>query len=367
MLMLLYVIWGIYFLFLGVLIFGWWIKSNPAISNEQKSISVIVPFRNEAKNLEKLVNSLQELYYEKFEVVFVNDHSEDDSVEILKRTAVLTSLKWNLIELNDRGGKKAAIEAGVKFSNAELIVTTDADCWMGENWLNRINEAFDKNTNMVSGPVVFQGEKSLFDAWQQLEFSTLIGTGGAMIHLKAPMICNGANLAYRKLAFEKVNGFAGINETPSGDDELLMSKFKKAFSSNIKFLDHKDAVVVTRPAGNWHQFKHQRKRWSSKWKINKRPGTILVALLIMIFHLTFIITIVQALTMALPLKTLTVLLAIKFLLEYAFAKSVAVKLGNSVEMKVFLLSQVLYSFYAIFFGFLANFGKYVWKGRTYKI
>lgn len=367
MLMFIYSIWGIYFLFLAMMIYGWWSAPKTIINEVQHTITVVVPFRNEAKNLERLVNSLQKLSYEKFDVVFVNDHSEDDSKKIIERTTGRSTFKWIMIDLDDKEGKKAAITAGVKLSTAEIIVTTDADCWMDTRWLDHINAAFDKNTNMVAGPVVFKGKRSLFNDWQQLEFSTLIGTGGALIRMNAPMICNGANLSYRKLAFEKVNGFQGVLGTPSGDDELLMNKFKKAFSSNIKFLDHKDAVVVTRPAGNWHQFKHQRKRWSSKWKINKRPGTILVALLIMIFHLTFIITIVQALTIALPLKTLTVLLVIKFLLEYAFAKSVAVKLGNNVEMKVFLLSQALYSFYAVFFGFLANFGNYDWKGRTYKI
>jgi len=180
-------------------------------------------------------------------------------------------------------------------------------------------------------------------------------------------MCNGANLAYRKLAFEQVNGFEGIRQTPSGDAELLMSKFKKAFSSSIKFLNYKEAVVATGPAEDWGQFKQQRKRWSSKWKINKRPGTILVALLIMIFHLTFIFTVVEVFKSEIPINTLIVLLGIKFLLEFIFAKSVAVRLGNRFGMTAFLLCQIIYSFYAIIFCLLANFGKYDWKGRTYKI
>jgi len=161
------------------MIFGWWSNSKPTLNAEQNSIGVIVPFRNEANNLEKLVSSLQVQTYQKFEVIFVNDHSEDDSIEIIKRLAAQTDLEWHLINLEEKEGKKAAIEAGIEFSNVELIVTTDADCWMGPDWLTHINEAFDKNTNMVAGPVTLAGEKSLFDAWQQLEFSTLIGTGGA--------------------------------------------------------------------------------------------------------------------------------------------------------------------------------------------
>ena len=240
-----------------------------------------------------------------------------------------------MIKIKATEGKKAAIEAGINFSNVELIVTTDADCWMGPDWLTHINEAFNNDTNMVAGPVILAGEKSLFNAWQQLEFSTLIGTGGAMINLNNPMMCNGANLAYRRLAFEKVNGFEGIRQTPSGDDELLMSKFQKVFPSSIKFLNHKEAMVATGPAQDWSQFKQQRKRWSSKWKINKRLGTILVALLIMIFHLTFIFTVVQVFKSEVPISALIVLLGIKFSLEFVFAKSVAIRLGNRFGLTVF--------------------------------
>jgi cellulose synthase/poly-beta-1,6-N-acetylglucosamine synthase-like glycosyltransferase len=367
MFMFLYVIWGAYFLFLGVIIYGWWSNSKPTSNKEQQSIAVIVPFRNEENNLEKLVSSIKRLTYKKFEIIFINDHSEDHSRDLIISLVSQTDLKWHLIDLADKEGKKAAIETGINFSNADLIVTTDADCWMESNWLTHINDAFDENTNMVAGPVILQGEKSLFHIWQQLEFSTLIGTGGAMINLNSPMMCNGANLAYRKLAFEKVNGFEGINQTPSGDDELLMFKFKKLFSSGIKFLDLKEAVISTYPAKNWSEFKHQRKRWSSKWKINKRPETISVALLIMFFHLTFIFTIVQTLIGDVPLKILIALLGIKFLLEVVFAKSVEVKLGSRFGLGVFLLSQAFYSFYAVIFGVLANFGKYDWKGRTFKI
>lgn len=349
------------------MIFGWWSKSKRTLNSEQHSIGVIVPFRNEAKNLEKFVNSLEAQAYRKFEVIFVNDHSEDDSSDIIKRLVAQTELNWHLINLKATEGKKSAIEAGINFSNVELIVTTDADCWMGPNWLTHINEAFEKETKMVAGPVTLRGDNSLFNAWQQLEFSTLIGTGGAMINLNNPMMCNGANLAYRKSAFEQVNGFEGIRQTPSGDDELLMYKFKKAFSSSIKFLNNKETVVTTGPTKDWNQFKQQRKRWSSKWKIKKRPGTILVALLIMIFHLTFIFTVVQVFLSEVPKSTLFGLLGIKFLLEFVFAKSVTIRLGNRFGLTAFFLSQIIYSFYAVIFGLLANFGKYDWKGRTYKI
>ena len=367
MFIFIYAIWGMYFLFLVLMIYGWFSKQKPIINTEKYSVAVIVPFRNEEENLARLIKMLSAQVYTNFEVIFVNDHSDDDSIEIIKECAGGTALKWHLIAFTETEGKKGAIEAGIEYCKSEIIVTTDADCWMGPGWLAQINSAFDKRTNMVAGPVVIDGDDSLFNYWQQLEFSTLIGTGGAMMNLNFPMMCNGANLAYRRLAFEKVNGFEGIRQTPSGDDELLMSKFKGAFLTSIKFINNKEAVVFTHSAMNWKQFKHQRKRWSSKWKMNKRPETILVALLIMIFHLTFIFTVIQAVRNKIPIDTLIVLLGIKFFLEFVFTKSVAMKLGNTIGLTAFLVSKAFYSFYAILFGLTSNFGKYDWKGRTYKI
>jgi len=367
MLLPLYIIWAAYFAFLLTMIIGWLKASQAILNHEQHSINVIVPFRNEAKNLEKLIISLQNQAYKDFEVTFINDHSVDNSKEIIVEMLEKLNLNWQLIDLTNREGKKAAIETGVKNAAAAIIITTDADCWMGPNWLNHINKAFEKRIQMVVGPVRLTGEKTFLNLWQELEFSTLIGTGGAMINLNAPLMCNGANLAYRKTAFEKVKGFEGIDQSPSGDDELLMSKFNKEFPKGIRFVKHKEAVVATNPSKSWAEFMHQRKRWASKWKLNRRPTTMIVVMLVLFFHLAFVVTLGLAVVGIFPLPILIFLISIKFVFELAFVKLVGSKLGNRFDLISFTLSQVFYSFYTILFGLLANFGNYKWKGRSYKI
>ena len=364
--MLIYVIWGIYIIFLAVLIFGWLKKNRLPLNTNEYSINVVVPFRNEAKNLEQLIKSLRNQTYDKFIVTFIDDHSEDESVQMIKDNLLENGLNWKLIQLTDREGKKAAIDTGIKSSDADIVVTTDADCWMGKSWLTLINAAFDEETKMVVGRVSFMGNESVFNAWQQLEFSTLIGTGGAMINLNVPIMCNGANLAYRKATFEKVNGFVGIEQSPSGDDELLMSKFSKAFPKSIMFLGEEEAVVYTRPSKTWRQFMQQRKRWASKWSMNKRPANVSMALLVFLFHLSFLSMVVMAGLGEIPPQLLALLLGIKLLLEYIFVRLINQKSSKRFSFISFLLSQVFYSFYTVFFGLLANFGKYEWKGRTYK-
>ncbi len=362
------IIWGMYFLFLVIVIFGWVKKTPKNQGGLDQELLVVVPFRNEAGNLERIAQSLEKQRYKEFSVVFVNDHSSDDSVAVLKSYLQNSSLAWRLIELEKPEGKKAAITAGIGQAGAELIVTTDADCWMGPEWLTSISAAFnDGSVAMVAGAVAFQNEPSLFKAWQSLEFSTLIGTGGALMKLGKPIMCNGANLAYRREAFEQVNGFEGISQTPSGDDELLMHKVAIKFPRSVTFLQEKEAVVSTCSAKTWNEFIQQRKRWASKWKIGKRPITAALALLVLLFHVGFGMSLVSALVGSFPWSLLGALLATRFLLELMLTSNIATRLNTGFKILPLLLSQFFYPFYAIFFGLLANFGSYEWKGRSYKV
>jgi cellulose synthase/poly-beta-1,6-N-acetylglucosamine synthase-like glycosyltransferase len=106
-----------------------------------------------------------------------------------------------------------------------LIVTTDADCIASPAWLRTIvafYETFDPV--LIAAPVTFFSKGTFFDIFQSLDFMALQGITGATIHKKFHAMCNGANLAYTKKAFDEVGGFTGIDNIASGDDMLLMHK-----------------------------------------------------------------------------------------------------------------------------------------------
>ncbi len=77
-------------------------------------------------------------------------------------------------------------------------------------------------------------------------------------------MCNGANLAYEKQAFEEVGGFTGIDMIASGDDMLLMYKIYHAYPGSVHYLKSPDAIVRTLPVDTVKGFMNQRIRWSSK-------------------------------------------------------------------------------------------------------
>ena len=367
MLLFVLLLWALYLSFLIVLIVGWGRGNRKGRGLKQHSITVLVPFRNEENQLAKIVIALQNQIYSNFSVMFINDHSTDKSVDVLRKSIKEVDEQFSLLEMKEGYGKKNAILLGVQYANSEIIVTTDADCQMGQTWLERINQEFEDNVKLVAGPVKFLTDGSFFQEWQAQEFSSLIGTSGALAQFNYPVMCNGANLAYRRETFEEVKGFEGIMSTPSGDDELLMNKIRQHYPNGIRFVQDTDALVTTDPARDWGEFMNQRRRWASKWKVSKRPLTISLSFFVFLFHLGFVASIWLTIVQLLPVWFLGTLLGAKLILEWNFLKRVLSRMNEKPKWKPFLVSQIFYSFYAILFGLLANFGKYQWKGRSYKI
>jgi len=354
-----------YLVFLLVLIVVWntWkIDSQPY---QEISISVVVPFRNEESNLPKLVESLSKQGHRSFEVVFVNDHSEDQGLNLLHELLEEVTFNYQVHTLIDTFGKKEAIKAGIKTANNDLIITTDADCSADNHWLEEISSHFqDEAIQMVVGPVILTGN-SFWQKMQSLEFTSLIGTGGVFLRMGRPLMANGANLAYRKTTFKKVGGFDGIDATPSGDDELLMHKVKRAFPDGIKFQKSIGSVVSTEASEDWRSFRQQRMRWASKWRVGFRPATILSALLIFIVQLIQLWMFYDLFTQSDNLQLTTSLLLFKLLIELIFLWSIGRTFGQRMNGIAFVVNYLLYPLYAIYFGIAANFGKFKWKGRAY--
>lgn len=333
----------------------------------ETSIAVIVPFRNEAKALPRLINSFKVQSHAAFEVVFINDHSEDNSVSVLEELLKDSPFPFQIHSLANGFGKKAAIKKGIELATHGLILTTDADCYAGPNWLKAMSSPFhNAKLQMLVGPVAIAGD-SFWQKMQSIEFSSLIGTGGAFLRMKTPIMANGANLAYRKSTFDAVNGFIDIDGTPSGDDELLMNKVNKAFPNSISFQKSRAAVVQSSAMVGWTSFKQQRLRWASKWKVGFRWSTMISALAIFLVQLIQLGLIVQLFFERDNLELIVSLLFFKLLIEFIFLWSVRRSFGQRMHGFAFLLNYLLYPFYAIYFGVAANFGKFEWKGRGYKV
>ncbi|MFT3826010.1 MAG: glycosyltransferase [Chitinophagaceae bacterium] len=348
---------------------------EPPVKELQTFISVIVPMRNEAANVQQLLHSLYQQQYPKhlYEVIIVNDHSTDDTWSLLQQVSY-PDFNYQSINLADHADstaitahKKKSIETAIGLAKGVLIITTDADCRFHENWLYTIASFYEtKQAKFIAAPVKITTNRSVLSVFQSLDFITLQGITAASVYKRFHSMCNGANLAYERSAFYEVNGFAGIDNIPTGDDMLLMHKIFKRYPEQVFYLKNTAAIVTTTPALTWKEFFHQRIRWASKADRFDDKRIFWVLLLVYIVNVCFLVTAIAGCWKDIWLFFGLLLLVAKVLIEFLFVQSVARFFGQSGLMKYFPLLQPLHILYTIIAGWFGKFGKYEWKGRQIK-
>lgn len=347
--------------------------NDPGDSSAQISITVIIPARNEEQNIGACLSSLWQQDYPPglLEIIVVNDFSTDRTVEIVKQ---FRQGNIKLIHLGEYVGKndinsykKKAIEIAISQSKGDLIVTTDADCIAGNQWLKSI-ASFQKKTNAVfiAAPVKMPADKSLLSIFQSLDFLTLQGITGAAVQQKKHSMCNGANLAYLKSAYHAVNGFNGIDEIASGDDMLLMHKIAQKFPDQYFFLKSSKAIVSTKPEKTWSGFLQQRIRWASKADKYDDKRIFYVLLLVYLLNLCIGVFLVAGCWNYKYWIQFLLLITGKIAFEYPFVKKVAGFFDQQKLVKWLSLLQPMHIFYTIIAGLLGKVSSYEWKGRKVK-
>ena len=334
-------------------------------------VSIIIPFRNEKENILENLKSIESQLYpeEKFEVIYVNDSSEDNSFELLR-----TNIKKNNIrvlsvpnEYSINAHKKRAVRYGIENAKGLIIVTTDADCIHDEEWLKSLLQSFDSVTGFVSGPVEFETDNGLFSEFQKLEFAGLVLCGAGLIGAGHPTICNAANIAYRKKVFDEVGGFKDQMNLSSGDDELLMQKISKDSDFKVKFCIDKKAIVKTAANKTIGDFYQQRKRWASKGLFYSDKSLVLKLIFIYAFYVGLMAQLVIGFFYH-PMFLLSFLVSIslKFIFEYRILYEGQSILFKDLQLKYLVPAEIFQIPYIIFTGLVGAFGNYLWKSRKVK-
>jgi cellulose synthase/poly-beta-1,6-N-acetylglucosamine synthase-like glycosyltransferase len=331
-------------------------------------ITVIIPVRNEVENIGHLLADLSRQTYKNFEVIVADDSSTDNTLALVQAYASSASFVLHPLSLTDErtaSPKKRAITQSIARAKGELIITTDGDCRVGPNWLLAFAAYYQEtNAKMITGPVTFTTERSVFDSLQTVEFSSLIGSGACTLALGRPTMCNGANLCYVKEVFREVDGFAGVDHLASGDDEFLMHKVAARYPGEVRFLKSTDAIVQTQPHQSWRAFYNQRKRWASKWRAYKSWLPSLLAVFVFLSNGAPVLVLVAWLTGLVTVNTVLVVMAMKALTEFLFLRQVLVFLQKKSSVNFIPLTQLLYPVYVVFFGLAAQGKGYQWKGRN---
>lgn len=354
-----------------LLLYYFWQKPEhpaQAYRGAVKRLSVVVVVRNEEENIEALLCDLDRQSYDKehFEVIIVDDHSTDGSCSIVEKVRAGASMPLRLLHLTGEQGKKAGLALGISKAQGEVVVVTDGDCRVPEHWLSRLAAAFEQRQAVfVAGPVSYFGERSLFEKLQTIEFASLVGTGAALLQAGQPGMCNAANMAFSKQAYTAAGGYKGNSHIPSGDDEFLLQALFEYRSDKVFFLKGKEALVQTEAQATWSAFYQQRKRWAGKWRLHRRPSVAITAVGLFLFHASWLALSV-AVFLQQPFAYFFAGALLKLGAEFLFLHTVLQSFGKKLAIFPFILLQLLYPLYVLFFGIAVNFGSFSWKGRTYK-
>jgi poly-beta-1,6-N-acetyl-D-glucosamine synthase len=331
-------------------------RSSPR--NTTRSVTIVVPFRNEKDHLDKLLKSFTELDYpmEQIEVVLVNDHSSDGS-EYTKLEKF--SFDIRLIHC-EKEGKKAALTEGINQASNDIIVQTDADCIVPTYWLSTIIGELE-NCDMVCGIVLFSNS-----SMQNLELFTYHGVGKASLMLNSPILANGANMAYRKSDFIDMGGYKDNTRTSSGDDVFLLRSFAKNKKSIVYTFSPNACVSTTAEKSLAHFFK-QRVRWAGKTGRSRHLGTILAGIILLSTNLFVVFQIVTWMIYGFAYDIGLMAFLSKFAIDILFLFLVALSTRVYRPLLYLPIAITLYSLYIVLLAILCVFYRPEWKNRKIQI
>lgn len=258
------------------------------LQRELPSVTVVVPMRNEAKHISKCLESLirQEYPEDKYEILVVDDHSDDGSGTVISEYPVRL-----ILQNEGRGGKKEAVITGVHEAKGEIVLMTDADCIAGPEWVvSMVGDLLSEDARMVIGPVTFvqHSNISFIQRYQVLEQNALNVITAAGLKTGLISSASGANMGFYKETFYSLNPYEDNNEIASGDDVFFAQKMKK-HQMKVVYCKSKDAVVFSEAVRTFPELIRQRVRWGSKSKFYSHRPTQFYLLLFILSKLSLVL------------------------------------------------------------------------------
>lgn len=373
MLIITIVITVLYLLLIGSFVFGFdKVKSIPLEDIKAKiDFSIVIPFRNEADCLPQLLRSIVELNYakHKFEILFIDDDSEDDSVKLIRSKLSKTKIDFSILtnERNSGSPKKDAITKAILHSKNEWIATTDADCKLPKYWLDSFDCFIQKNdSKFIVAPVTYYQTTSFLKRFQLLDFLSLQGVTIGAFGIRKPILCNGANLAYTKTLFTELEGFKDNLHVSSGDDIFLLQKVAHNYPEHVHYLKTESAIVETKPQPNFKSLVSQRVRWAAKTSSYDSLFGKLSGIIVFLMNGFLVCSPLLMLANFISPKTLVYTVVIKFSIDFLLLFKSARFFNQESYLASFFFSSIIYPIFSVYVVFISVFKGYKWKDRAYK-
>jgi len=331
-----------------------------------QSVSIIVPMRNEEANAEATLRALAaQDYAGEWEVICVDDRSEDATGRILREFCAIDP-RFSLVEIGSGAPsvpspKKRALAAGFAAAKGEILMTTDADCLARPGWLSSMAGRFSPGIGIVQGPKRIRGDGSLLSRYQEHEVFGLVSIEAATFALGRPMIASAPSLAYRRALYEGVGGFQGLEDTISGDDDLLVRKMQKVPGYRVAYNSDPEACVSTSPAPTWNEMLIQRARWASNGAHYEEKGFVALLCCIYAFYWWLALAPFLVLAGAVPAWLFLLPAAVKLAFNGAFLSVTSRRLGHSGILRDLLWCEILHVPIILAAVILGHLGLYRWK------
>ena len=338
---------------------------TPLIDKKNEPVSIIICARNEANNLKRFLPSILEQNYSSYEVIVVNDCSEDSSDDVLGELLMkYKHLRVSSINKDPKftHNKKFAQFIGIKAASNELLVFTDADCQPeSENWLSYMTSNFDENTDIVLGYGGYLNEKGLLNKYIRFDtmFIAMQYTGMALKGV--PYMGVGRNLAYRRSVFFRNKGFGAHNHIISGDDDLFVNSVASKLNTKVEL--RTDSHTRSVPSATFTEFLKQKLRHLTTAKFYKTRHKLLLLLepsARMIFYGLFVIQV----SMLFLWPYITAIFGISFIIQMIILS----KVQNRLNERGLLFLSIIFDIFSplingiIYFSQMSNrAGRSKWK------
>lgn len=355
----------IYCIIIAIFIVGWYaipIYKRPLKSNQLPALSVIICCRNEAENLPALIASLKAQSFQNFEMIFANDHSTDNSMEILEN---FRQIQPNVHIVNCVGtGKKNAQREAIAVATNSIVFCCDADCILPKQLLETVAAYHNEHRpDLLIGGVKYE-QKNSFHAIQACEFGSLVASAAGSCGTKMPILCNGANLSFPVEIWRKYAQNLHLEAT-SGDDMFLLQNIKRN-NGKIAFLKTEDTFVTTQPTKNLSDFFNQRKRWSAKTTLYDDWQSIFVAITVFGWCLVWLCAVIMAIFSDKFGLLVAICWGIKLLFDLALLVPFFLFSGQKQILPYIIPTALIYPPYIVYTALSSLFSSFVWKGKITK-
>jgi len=324
-------------------------------------VSVIVPARNEIANIENCLRSLADQEYpcQRFEVIAIDDRSEDGTGDAIARLVPLLPITLRLLRIDrtppNWSPKKHAIVTAIRQSTGDVVLTTDADCRPETGWIGEMVRSLGRG-DVVAGYSPYDHRATLPGRLLALETLSQAFLAMSGIGLGWPITCAGRSFGYRKHVFDAVGGFGKASRMLSGDDHLFLQRaVGQGFVAT--YCDAPNARVWTAPPESWSEFVQQRIRMYSG--VGKLTLSV-AAVGLCVYGL--LAALLVGMLLGVPVAWMA--FAGKSLLDGASIALAARRLRERSLLRVYPVAAFLYLPYFLAFAALGTFWKYQWKGMT---